>query len=80
MEKRLKQSDIIKRWLKMVNLSKIGKGRHITYHHPKEVLDIDIAELLGLHVGDDYMSRGTWGIRCNISRRKHGSTNNTLSS
>jgi len=50
----------------MVNLSKIGKGRHITYHQPKEVLDIDVAELLGLHAGDGYMSRGTWGIRCNL--------------
>ena len=50
----------------MVNLSKIGKGRHITYHQPKEVLDTDVAELLGLHAGDGYMSRGTWGIRCNL--------------
>jgi intein/homing endonuclease len=50
----------------MVNLSKIGKGRHITYHQPKEVLDIDVVELLGLHAGDGYMSRGLWGIRCNL--------------
>jgi len=50
----------------VVNLSKIGKGRHITYHQPKEVLDIDVAELLGLHAGDGYMSRGLWGMRCNL--------------
>jgi len=50
----------------MVNLSKIGKGRHITYNPPKEVLDVDVAELLGLHAGDGYMSCGVWGIRCNL--------------
>ena len=53
----------------MVNLSKIGKGRHITYHPPQESLDIDVAELLGLHAGDGYMSRGLWGIRCNLQDR-----------
>jgi len=50
----------------MVNLSKMGRGRHITYHPPKDVLDMDVAELLGLHAGDGYMSCGVWGIRCNL--------------
>jgi len=50
----------------MVDLSKIGKGRHITYHPPKEVLDIEVAELLGLHAGDGYISCRVWGIRCNL--------------
>jgi len=50
----------------MVDLSKIGKGRHITYHSPKEVLDVEVAELLGLHAGDGYISCGVWGIRCNL--------------
>jgi len=50
----------------MVDLSKMGKGRHITYHLPKEVLDIEVAELLGLHAGDGYISCGVWGIRCNL--------------
>jgi hypothetical protein len=50
----------------MVDLSKMGKGRHITYHLPKEVLDMEAAELLGLHAGDGYISCGVWGIRCNI--------------
>jgi len=50
----------------MVDLSKMGKGRHITYHPPKDVLDIEVAELLGLHAGDGYMSCGVWGIRCNL--------------
>jgi len=47
-------------------LSNIGSGRHITYHLPREVLDGDVAELLGLHAGDGYMSCGSWGIRCNV--------------
>jgi len=50
----------------MVDLSKMGRGGHITYHPPKEVLDIEVAELLGLHAGDGYMSCGVWGIRCNL--------------
>ena len=50
----------------MVDLSKMGKGRHITYNPPKEFLDIEVAELLGLHAGDGYMSCGVWGIRCNL--------------
>jgi len=50
----------------MVDLSKMGKGRHITYHPPKEVLDIEVAELLGLHAGDGYISCEVWGIRCNF--------------
>lgn len=50
----------------MVDLSKMGKGRHITYHPPKEVLDIEVAELLGLHAGDGYISCRVWGIRCNL--------------
>jgi len=50
----------------MVDLSKMGKGRHITYHSPKEVLDVEVAELLGLHAGDGYISCGVWGIRCNL--------------
>jgi len=50
----------------MVDLSKMGRGRHITYHPTKEVLDIEVAELLGLHAGDGYMSCGVWGIRCNL--------------
>jgi hypothetical protein len=53
----------------MVNLSKIGKGRHITYHPPQEALDIDSAELLGLHASDGYISRGLWSIRCNLQDR-----------
>ena len=50
----------------MVNLSKMGRGRHTTYHPPKDVLDMNVAELLGLHAGDGYMSCGVWGIRCNL--------------
>jgi len=44
----------------------MGRGRHVTYLQPKEVLDMDVAELLGLHAGDGYMSCGVWGIRCNL--------------
>jgi intein/homing endonuclease len=50
----------------MVNLSKIGRGRSITYHRSREVLDTEVAELLGLHAGDGYISCGVWGIRCNL--------------
>jgi len=50
----------------MVDLSKMGRGRHIAYHQPKEVLDMEVAELLGLHAGDGYMSCGVWGVRCNL--------------
>lgn len=50
----------------MVNLSKMGRGRPITYSPPKITLDVEVAELLGLHAGDGYMSRGVWGIRCNL--------------
>lgn len=53
----------------MVTLSKIGSGRHITYSQPKEFLDETVAVLLGLHVGDGYMSCGTWGLRCNTQDR-----------
>lgn len=48
----------------MVNLSKMGRGRPITYSPPKSVLDTEVAELLGLHAGDGYISCGVWGIRC----------------
>jgi hypothetical protein len=44
----------------------MGRGRHITYHPPKDVPDMDVAELLGLHAGDGYISCGVWGIRCNL--------------
>jgi len=50
----------------MVDLSKMGKGKHIAYHLPKEDLDIEGAELLGLHAGDGYISCEVWGIRCNL--------------
>lgn len=54
----------------MVNISKIGRGREITYRLPKEVLDADVAELLGIHAGDGYISCGVWGIRCNVQDAK----------
>ena len=44
----------------------MGRGGHVTYHQPKKVLDMDVAELLGLHAGDGYISCGVWGIRCNL--------------
>jgi intein/homing endonuclease len=50
----------------MVNLSKMGRGRPITYAPPKTTLDAEVAELLGLHAGDGYISCEVWGIRCNI--------------
>jgi hypothetical protein len=50
----------------MVDLSKMGRGRPITYHPPKEVLDTETAEFLGLHAGDGYLSCGVWGLRCNL--------------
>jgi DNA-binding transcriptional regulator WhiA len=50
----------------MVNLSKMSRGKPITYNPPKEVLDIEVAELLGLHAGDGYISCGVWGMRCNL--------------
>lgn len=50
----------------MVSLSKIGKGRSIVYHPPKSIIDEQVAELLGIHAGDGYVSCGVWGIRCNL--------------
>ncbi|MDH5713051.1 MAG: hypothetical protein OEY83_03835 [Candidatus Bathyarchaeota archaeon] len=47
--------------------SKIGKGKSITYHPPKAIIDEQAAELLGLHAGDGYISCGVWGIRCNLN-------------
>jgi len=47
--------------------SKIGRGKPITYHSPKAIIDEQVAELLGLHAGDGYVSCGVWGIRCNLN-------------
>ena len=54
----------------MVNISKIGRGKGICYKPPKTILDIEVAELLGLHAGDGYISCGVWGILCNIQDEK----------
>jgi intein/homing endonuclease len=54
----------------LVNISKIGRGREITYKLPRAILDVDVAELLGVHAGDGYISCGVWGIRCSIQDRK----------
>jgi intein/homing endonuclease len=54
----------------LVNVSKIGGGKEITYRLPKEILDVDVAELLGLHAGDCYISCGIWGIRVNLQDEK----------
>ena len=54
----------------MVNISKIGRGKGISYKPLKTVLEIEVAELLGLHAGDGYISCGVWGIRCNIQDEK----------
>jgi hypothetical protein len=35
----------------------------ITYHSPRKRLDEDVALLLGLHVGDGWLS-DKWGIMC----------------
>lgn len=51
----------------IVTPSKIGRGKPITYHPPKEIIDEQVAELLGLHAGDGYVSCGVWGIRCNLN-------------
>lgn len=54
----------------MVNSSKMGRGGKTTYRKPKQSLNADVAELLGLHAGDGYVSCGVWGIRCNLRDEK----------
>src|SRR4030067_3475097 len=54
----------------MVNISKIGRGKGICYNPPKTILNIEVAELLGLHAGDGYISCGVWGVLCNIQDEK----------
>ncbi len=54
----------------MVHLSKMGRGGKITYQQPKKALNIEAAELVGLHAGDGYISCGVWGIRCNLRDEK----------
>src|SRR3990170_4476593 len=54
----------------MVNISKIGRGKGICYKPPKTILDVEAAELLGLHAGDGYISCGIWGIRVNLQDEK----------
>lgn len=44
------------------------RHRPITYHKPREQLDEDVALLLGLHVGDGWLSR-EWGISCDRNER-----------
>jgi len=39
------------------------RHKPVTYHEPRKQLDEDIALLLGLHVGDGWLSR-EWGISC----------------
>jgi len=48
----------------MGTLKRRGAKYHcITYHLPREHLDEDVALLLGLHVGDGWLS-DKWGIMC----------------
>jgi intein/homing endonuclease len=54
----------------LVNISKMGRGKGICYKPPKTILDVEVAELLGLHAGDGYISCGVWGILCNIRDEK----------
>lgn len=49
-----------------VQLRKSMRDRAVRYHSPKNVLDEELAELLGLHAGDGYIS-DKWGITCNIA-------------
>jgi hypothetical protein len=39
------------------------KPRGVIYHRPKKELDEEVALLLGLHVGDGWLS-DKWGIAC----------------
>lgn len=44
------------------------RHKPVTYHNPRKLLDEDIALLLGLHVGDGWLSR-EWGISCEKNER-----------
>ena len=48
----------------------MGRGGQITYRKPEQSLNTEVAELLGLHAGDGYISCGVWGIRSNLQDKK----------
>ena len=60
----------VKSGIAMVNISKIGRGKGIRYRPSKAILDVEVAELLGFHAGDGYISCGVWGIRVNLRDEK----------
>jgi len=48
-----------------VELRKSRRDLAIKYHSPIEGIDENVAELLGLHAGDGWLSKDKWGTACN---------------